>query len=210
MRTDRLGRADERVLELGRARMGARVAGQGNGMPSQPVLFQHVLVAIDFDECSGAAVEQAVRLAESLNASITVTHAVAVPYGYISSLMGELMTQLQDRARAQLGAVIQPIRERIPNVQDVVRWGVPWEEILDVAREVHADLIVLGARGPKHVPHLLGSVAEKVVRMATVPVLTVHCSLPHEGLDELPPPERLSKARAGAPGSDDLRSRRTR
>jgi len=145
-------------------------------MASEKALFHHVLAAIDFDECSGAAVEQAVRLAEHMDASLTVTHAVSVPYGYISSLMGELMAQLQDRARTELQIVVQPIRERLARVDDVVRWGVPWEEILDVAREVQADLIVLGARGPKQLHKvLLGSVAEKVVRMATVPVLTVHC-----------------------------------
>jgi nucleotide-binding universal stress UspA family protein len=139
--------------------------------------FQHVLAAIDFDECSGAAVEQAVALAERLDASLTVMHAVHVPYGYISSLMGELMTQLQDTARTQLATVLEPIRSRVPRVHDVIRWGLAWEQVLDVAQEVGADVIVVGARGPRNSARaILGGVAEKVVRLSTVPVLTVHCA----------------------------------
>jgi nucleotide-binding universal stress UspA family protein len=156
---------------------GPRVARLLRAMP-----FQHVLVATDFDECSTAAILRAVELAERTGASMTVMHAVHVPYGYMSTLMGELMTQLQDAARTELTKVLDPIRTRLPRVEGIVRWGVAWEQILDVAREKHTDVIVTGAFGPKHVPHsLLGSVAEKVVRMATAPVLTVHCQAPRWG-----------------------------
>jgi nucleotide-binding universal stress UspA family protein len=139
--------------------------------------FQHILVATDFDDCSEAVIEQAVELSERTGASLTVMHAVHVPYGYVSTLMGELMTQLQDGARTELAKVLDPIRARLPRVEGVVRWGVAWEQILDVARDKSADVIVTGAFGRRHVPRtLLGSVAEKVVRLATAPVLTVHCT----------------------------------
>jgi nucleotide-binding universal stress UspA family protein len=143
------------------------------------MLLRHVLVATDFDDCSEAALEHAVALSEHAGASLTVMHAVHVPYGYVSSLMGELMTQLQDRARTQLEQLVEPIRARLPRVEGVVRWGVAWEQILDVARGEKGDVVVIGARGHRLVPHsLLGSVAEKVVRMATIPVLTVPCPPP--------------------------------
>jgi nucleotide-binding universal stress UspA family protein len=137
--------------------------------------FQRVLVATDFDACSNAAVQKALALAEATHASLVVVHAVNVPYRFVSSLMGEVMTQLQDKARTELEEVLEPLRSRIPGVTGEVRWGVVWEEILGVARDVRADIVVTGAHGPTHLPRVLGSVAERIVRMSPVPVLTVHC-----------------------------------
>jgi nucleotide-binding universal stress UspA family protein len=60
-----------------------------------------------------------------------------------------------------------------------VRSGKAWEQILEVAREVRADLIVVGSHGRKLIQRaLLGSVAERVVRLSHVPVLTVHPPMP--------------------------------
>ena len=55
-----------------------------------------------------------------------------------------------------------------------VRLGAPWEEILSVATERGADLVVVGTHGRRGFAHaLMGSVAERVVRLSTIPVLTV-------------------------------------
>jgi nucleotide-binding universal stress UspA family protein len=153
--------------------------------------FQRVLVATDFGDCSRAAVEQAVSLAEFLGASLCVVHVIHVPYSYVSSLMGELMTQLQDRARTDLEQALEPLRRRIPGVSGVVRWGIVAEEIFALAHDSHADLIVTGAHGTgahNHVQahlHLtwpiLGSTAERIVRDSSVPVLTVHRHLSQGG-----------------------------
>jgi nucleotide-binding universal stress UspA family protein len=59
-------------------------------------------------------------------------------------------------------------------VRTAVRVGVPYEEIVALARDERADLLVIGTRGRSGVPHaLLGSVAERVVRLAPCPVLSV-------------------------------------
>jgi len=56
----------------------------------------------------------------------------------------------------------------------VLRTGVPWEEILDTAKKLDVGLIVMGTHGRRGLPRaILGSVAEKVVRLSPVPVLTV-------------------------------------
>jgi nucleotide-binding universal stress UspA family protein len=71
-------------------------------------------------------------------------------------------------------------------VLGVVRQGSAWREIDDVAREMRADLIVLGTHGRRGVARvILGSVAEKVVRTSPVPVLTVH---PETAREVLPRP----------------------
>ena len=57
----------------------------------------------------------------------------------------------------------------------LLRTGSPWEQVLGAATEVKAGLIVMGTHGRRRLERaLLGSVAEKVVRMSRVPVLTVH------------------------------------
>jgi nucleotide-binding universal stress UspA family protein len=72
----------------------------------------------------------------------------------------------------------------------MLREGRPWEAILEAAREVRADLIVMGTHG-RHglVRTLLGSVTEKVVRTSPVPVLVVHYSAAT--------PERALRSRGG-------------
>ena len=58
---------------------------------------------------------------------------------------------------------------------NLLRAGVPWEEVIGAASQVKADLIIMGTHGRRGLDRaLLGSVAEKVVRMSTIPVLTVH------------------------------------
>jgi nucleotide-binding universal stress UspA family protein len=137
--------------------------------------FQNILVATDFDDPSRAAVEQAVDLASRYGASLTVVHTFESPDGYVPALLGDVMKELQDAALTELGEVVRPLKARVPRVNGVVRAGKAWEQILEVAREARADLIVVGSHGRKHLQRaLLGSVAERVVRMAPVPVLTVH------------------------------------
>jgi nucleotide-binding universal stress UspA family protein len=59
-----------------------------------------------------------------------------------------------------------------PNVEAKMVTGEPWEKILENAREIGADLIVMGTHGRRGISRaLIGSVAEKVVRLASVPVL---------------------------------------
>lgn len=136
--------------------------------------FKHVLVATDFRECSGTAVEYAVDIANHYGASLTVVHAFELPYGYAVLDVAELMNGLEDAARAQLAEALDKVKQRVPGATGIVRCGAPWEEILAVARQQGADLVVVGTHGRKGLPHaLLGSVAEKVVRLSPVPVLTV-------------------------------------
>jgi nucleotide-binding universal stress UspA family protein len=138
--------------------------------------FKHVLVATDFSPCSSAAVEYAVDIASRCGAALTATHAFELPYSYFPTKpsVGEVVVAAEDAAEVQLARLLASIRGRVPQATSVVRRGAPWEQILEVARERGADLIVVGSHGRTGMPRLmLGSVAEKVVRLAPVPVLTV-------------------------------------
>jgi len=67
------------------------------------------------------------------------------------------------------------VRAEGPRTDAVFRQGTPFDVILDVAKSEGCDLIVIGTHGRRGVARvLLGSVAERVVRLSPVPVLTVH------------------------------------
>jgi nucleotide-binding universal stress UspA family protein len=81
---------------------------------------------------------------------------------------------MKHEASRQLDALVQEVKSRRPSIHAVLREGPTVDEILNAARETSADVIVIGTHGRTGLPHvLLGSVAERVVRRASCPVLTV-------------------------------------
>jgi nucleotide-binding universal stress UspA family protein len=137
--------------------------------------FKEVLVATNFDDTSSAAIDKAVDIANRYGASLTVVHTFELPDGYVQALLSSVMNDLQDTAKRELDKVVRPLEGRVPHVKGVVRTGKAWEQILEVARDCNADLIVVGSHGRRSLQRaFLGSVAEKIVRLAPVPVLTVH------------------------------------
>lgn len=140
--------------------------------------FDKILVPTDFSKASEAGLEAAVSLAKELGASIVLMHAYQVPvYAYPSAPLApldELSLQIQTIATASLERSARAYRGVVP-ITTALYVGAPWEQILEAAREHGADLIVVGSRGLRGLPRaLLGSTAERVVRHASVAVLTVH------------------------------------
>jgi len=138
--------------------------------------FKHILVPLDWGEPSQRALDIAIDLARAFGAALDVVHVYEIPvyaYGdYIPA--GDLITPIEQAAREKLNKEITSIRQRMPDANATLRRGVPWREIVAVIEETHADLVVMGTHGRRGVSHfLLGSVAEKVVRMSPVPVLTI-------------------------------------
>jgi nucleotide-binding universal stress UspA family protein len=137
-----------------------------------------ILVPHDFSETSDAAVKYAVTLARSFGARLLFLH---VSDRARSDLETEfplgLENAMEDAVRERLQKVLTPA-EQVELRPDLdVRGGNPAKEIVEYAKEREADLIVMGTHGRTMVSHaFLGSVAEKVVRTAPCPVLTVRNS----------------------------------
>lgn len=143
------------------------------------MLPKTILVPTDFSEGSDAAVSYAVELARALGAELVLLHTYEIPMvGFPDGTLvatAELTTRVLngaqkglDDAKARLAASGVPIRA-------LVKQGDTWRTILDTADELGAGLVVMGTHGRRGLPRaLLGSVAEKVVRSAKCPVLTVH------------------------------------
>jgi nucleotide-binding universal stress UspA family protein len=141
--------------------------------------ISRILVPTDFSALGEEALDHAVSLANTYGAELVLLHVVDdAPVLAIHTM--ELATDvvLEDTtvgARVQLDAVKFMCQTRIDKkVRTVIRRGNPHEEIVRSAEEEAADLIVMATHGRTGFAHvLLGSVAEKVVQHARVPVMTV-------------------------------------
>jgi nucleotide-binding universal stress UspA family protein len=139
--------------------------------------FKHVLSATDFGEPAERALEAAIVQASKFEARLTLLHASWVPplvyAAYVDGLSWPV-EEMTDAARKELDLVLSKARQRYARIEGVMMSGEPWRTILDVAKERDVDLIVMGTHGRHGLSRvLLGSVAEKVVRLSPVPVLTV-------------------------------------
>ena len=139
--------------------------------------FKHILVPTDFEPASRQALDLALGIARAFDAQVTLLHVWEIPiYPYMDFMLNsELISSVEDAANKRLADAILVLQNQAPGARAKLKHGVPWACILDAAKELAADLIVMGTHGRHGVSHaVLGSVAEKVVRSAPVPVLTVH------------------------------------
>lgn len=141
--------------------------------------FKHVLAATDFSETSGRALEMAVSLARDAGAELSVVHVCEIPSYTDFAAPVDLVTPITDVAETKLDELVRSLRDVCPGAKGMVRVGAPWEQILAAAAERGADLVVVGTHGRRGFAHaFMGSVAERVVRLSPIPVLTVRSRIP--------------------------------
>lgn len=140
--------------------------------------IKRILVPVDFSDYSVKALRYAVRFAEQFGASLVLVH-VAEPVRYPESIiippeMEEANRDLMKRTRVALDQfAAREVPARLA-CQRVVQLGSAYAEIAAAAKAANADLIVIATHGHTGLKHLvLGSTAERVVRHAPCPVLTV-------------------------------------
>lgn len=143
--------------------------------------YEKILVPVDFALHSAEAIRRAVDLAQHYSASLTLIYVYepldyALPEGYAlytPEQTGRLMNDFKERLlKLQREAEALGV-----SVESHVLNGAAALEIVDFAREHGFDLIVMGTHGRTGLSHLLmGSVAERVLRTAHCPVLTVKAS----------------------------------
>ena len=138
-------------------------------------MYDTILVPTDGSDPSNRAIEHALALADRYGATVHALYCVETHrYGEPAlSSSAIVLNQLEERGQAML----EELADRAENDGIDVTWSIchgrPWEEIHGCADEVDADLIVLGYQGQSHSrEYKIGSVAERVVRTADVPVLT--------------------------------------
>jgi nucleotide-binding universal stress UspA family protein len=142
------------------------------------IAIRKILVPTDFSDCSADAERYGRGLAEAFGASLHLLHVVQDPYTQpwaaeaFPAPLGDLLAQWEEQARRR---ILEGLPEAArANATVVTQIGSPFLEIVRYAQEQQIDLIVIGTHGRGPIGHmLLGSVAEKVVRKAPCPVLTV-------------------------------------
>jgi nucleotide-binding universal stress UspA family protein len=135
--------------------------------PQEPVHLQKILLCTDFLQCAYTAMEYALSLAQEYRAELILLHvAENFPGEKIPSVMAELHGKLEAR-------VPEDVRNWC-TVKAVVRFGKPYEEIIQVAMEQQANVIVLGVRGHSAVDvAVFGSTTHRVLQLGPCPVLSV-------------------------------------
>jgi len=143
--------------------------------------LRKILVPTDFSPPSGNALRYAAAFADKFGADLVLLHvvqdlALLLPEAVsVAPPIAPPVEQTAAAARAALDRLVAEYGLGRLTVHPEVREGAPFQEILAAARERDIDLIVMGTHGHGGLAHvLLGSVAEKVVRKAPCPVLTVH------------------------------------
>jgi nucleotide-binding universal stress UspA family protein len=144
------------------------------------IALKKLLVPHDFSDTSMAAVRYAEALADNFGAQIHLLHVSdKAKFEMATEFPLGLDGTLDDAVRDRLLKILTPREQIAFKPVFEFRSGSPAAEIVKYARESGVDLIVMGTHGRGFVAHaLLGSVAEKVVRTAPCPVLTVRNAQP--------------------------------
>jgi universal stress protein A len=148
--------------------------------------FKKILCPTDFSEASYKALSAADEVARHFSAKILLAHVVeplvTVPAGSATFNPAEYQIQLVASAKSGLEAVARERFSRGVKVEQTVLEGGPAYQIVHLAEKEHVDLIVIATHGQTGWRHLLfGSVAEKVVRLASCAVLTIQAPREDEG-----------------------------
>jgi nucleotide-binding universal stress UspA family protein len=140
-------------------------------------MYERILLTLDGSALAEQAVPHAVIHAQCFGAELTLLKVLApLPRGRRVSraAIERAEKATEDLAREYLESIAAPIRERGITVQVAMVNGSPYEEIVRFAEENQMELLVMSTRGHSGISRwLLGSVADRVVRGATVPVLLV-------------------------------------
>ncbi|HUF46920.1 MAG TPA: universal stress protein [Vicinamibacterales bacterium] len=145
------------------------------------IQLKHILVATDFSEPSGVALDYGRELSRAFGATLHVVHAVDLLAARLPMTQGHgydvdhLQKEVEEAGREALGRLVTDEDRAKLHARPVVVSGLSaWDAILDYARDHVVDLIVIGTHGRSALSRLMmGSVAERIVRTSPCPVLTV-------------------------------------
>lgn len=167
------------VVELGR-RDDSLLAEHPPGAAAKAATLQlkKILVPIDFSDCSRKALQYAIPFARQFGASLVLLHVIQVSYAAGSEFgvvdVPVLERDLRESSEKELTVMAgEVVGHQVP-AEALVRTGRPVQEIVEAAKQLEVDLIIIATHGRTGLKHVfLGSTTESVVRAAPCPVLTV-------------------------------------
>jgi nucleotide-binding universal stress UspA family protein len=140
-----------------------------------------ILVPTDFSTAAEAALDTAIALAAKLGATVYVLHSYELPMiGFPDGMViptAEIASRIVTAADTALSECVAKRKGSGVEVVPMLRQAEPRAAILAAIKERNADLIIMGTHGRRGIARaLIGSVAEALVRVSPVPVMTVHAS----------------------------------
>lgn len=141
--------------------------------------FQQILIATDFSDLSRRGVDRGIELARATGARVVLLHVIENTwypgtFGMGAMPLPDLESEVRKAATERLEKMRTELAGKGVTCRALLRDGVPWSEIVAAAQDEKVDLIVISTHGYTGLKHaLLGSQAERVVRTAECPVLTV-------------------------------------
>ncbi|MDD2496457.1 MAG: universal stress protein [Tissierellia bacterium] len=149
--------------------------------------MKKILVPIDGSKASQKAAEKAISLAKEFGYEVKFISVVNVPTDDKYAIFGvnvqtafnanrkEMLKELMEKETKMLNRIIKNLDASDVKVEQVVIAGIPYEEILKVAKEENFDIIVMGRRGFSNIERFfIGSVTQRVIAGSTCPVLVVN------------------------------------
>ncbi len=148
-------------------------------------MYKKILVPLDGSKLAASVLPQVIDLAKAFGAQVTLFHSCAAP---VDVTMGEAAAIVRETAESAelkacesfLSEAAQGLKAEGIEVKTVCVTGMPAREIIAFAEENAMDLIVMATHGKGEVAWILGSVAERVVTHATVPILLQRVIKPHK------------------------------
>lgn len=137
---------------------------------------QHILVPLDFSAYADQALAYAIELAQTLQARLTLLHAVDTMLWGVSQEEAMVPPSVWEDMEAGIAESMENLLKRVHGAglrgETLIIHGTPFDTIVNTAKEKDVDLIVMGTHGRTGLTHvLMGSVAERVIRLAPCPVL---------------------------------------
>ncbi len=145
--------------------------------PPETCSPRHVVVAVDFSDCSQDAVEFAFYIAREFDVKVTLVHVEDLPSYSLDFNLTYLETQKEKRIQADkhMKELCRLFEDKGVSASCVQKVPPVQEAILDTIQETNANLLVMGTHGRTGLSRLvMGSVASGILRKATIPIVTVH------------------------------------
>jgi nucleotide-binding universal stress UspA family protein len=143
-----------------------------------------ILVPTDFSSYAETAMHYALDLAQDYAAEVLLLHVIPerdlraifdYPLGFP---LEQVLHEYQDKVEQHCAQVAAQAQQQGTPVTPLVSFGVPYEKIIQAAKDHHVDLLIMATHGRTGLSHaVLGSVAERVVRLAPCPVVTIKSTM---------------------------------
>lgn len=139
------------------------------------MLYQHLLLATDLADDALIVGRKALAIAQQFGARFSVIHVIENIPSYASGYVGiiDIEIELEEEAKKHLAEFSNQLN--IPPSNQFIENGSPKNKILEVAKNQHVDLIIVGSHGRHGISWLLGATASVIVHGADCDVLTIQC-----------------------------------